>query len=54
MYTFPSQLKITALTLILVGFLGIVYGFLSAFLSNRPVHMSSMNLFYSMAEKNVQ
>ncbi|MGC6403052.1 MAG: quinol:cytochrome C oxidoreductase [Flavobacteriaceae bacterium] len=30
MYTFPSQLKITALTLILVGFLGIVYGFLSA------------------------
>lgn len=30
MYTFPSQLKITALTLIVVGLLGIAYGFLSA------------------------
>ena len=30
MYTFPSTLKITALSLIVVGLLGIAYGFLSA------------------------
>ena len=30
MYTFPRQLKITALSLIVLGFLGMAYGFLAA------------------------